>query len=90
MTLGGFLQRMCNGKGCSCTYRRGELAGLISAWFHDGDFILTWEVCREDDQNNENAYTRDDPRLFESAEELLAFVEQQRFPASVCSVHKAN
>lgn len=69
----------------SCTYRTGELAGLISAWLHAGRFVLTWEECKDGDQYNEHAYTRDEPHTFDAAEEVLAFVEREGYSASVFS-----
>ena len=60
MTSEGFLRRLRTGKVVNCIYRLGELAGLISAWPHDGGFVLTWEECRDGDQYNEHAYTRDE------------------------------
>jgi hypothetical protein len=65
-----------------CTYKVGELIGLISAWPHGGAFVLTWEECRDGDQYNEHAYTRDQRHTFETAEDLLAFVEANGYPAS--------
>jgi hypothetical protein len=82
MTPEGFLRRLRAGKSVNCTYRRDGLTGLLSAWAHDGRFVLTWEECREGDQYNEHAYTRDERHLFGTAEELLAFVEQSGYPAS--------
>jgi hypothetical protein len=83
MTPERFLRRLRAGEGVNCTYRRGESAGLISAWAHDGHFVLTWEECRDGDQYNEHAYTWDERHLFGTAEEVLAFVEQSGHPASV-------
>jgi len=82
MTKEGFLERLRTGKVVSCTYRSGEMAGLLSAWAYEGRFILTWEECRDGEQYNEHAYTRDDRLSFESAEEVLAFAERSGYPAS--------
>ncbi len=78
----GFLRRLRSGKVVNCLYWKGELAGLISAWPHAGAFILTWEECRDGDQYNENAYTRDERHQFETAEQVLTVVEQAGYPAS--------
>ena len=77
-----FLRRLRSGKRVSCIYRVGELTGLIEAWLHDGRFVLTWEECREGEQYNEHAYTRDERQLFATAEDVLAFVERGGHPAS--------
>lgn len=82
MTSEGFLRRLRTGKVVHCTYRRGELAGLISACPHDGGFALTWEECRDGDQYDEHAYTRDERHLFGTADEVLEFVERRGYPAS--------
>ncbi|HVK14625.1 MAG TPA: hypothetical protein VM597_38155 [Gemmataceae bacterium] len=78
----GFLRRLRSGEVVNCLYRKGELAGLISGWPHAGAFVLTWEECRDGDQFNENAYTRDERHRFETAEQVLAFVKQAGYPAS--------
>lgn len=82
MTPAGFLSRLNRGRPVNCVYRQGELTGLISAWLYDGRFILTWEECREGDVSNENAYTRDERHEFGSAEDVLAFVERNGYPAA--------
>jgi hypothetical protein len=82
MTIEGFLRRLDDGKVVNCLYRTGEFAGLISAWAHDGRFVLTWEECLDGDQYNEHAYTRDERHEFASAEEVLAFVATGGHPAS--------
>ena len=48
-------------------------------------FVLTWEECRDGDQYNEHAYTRDERHQFETAEQVLAFVSQAGYPASLFS-----
>lgn len=85
MSPEGFLRRLRNGKVVNCVYQSGILDGLISAWPHDGGYVLTWEECRSGDQHNEHAYIRDEHRQFESAEQVLAFVEQAGYPASAFS-----
>lgn len=83
MTPEGFLRRLRAGKAVNCVYRRDEEhTGLISAWAYDGRFVLTWEECRDGDQFNEHAYTRDERHEIASAEEVLAFVERSGYPAS--------
>jgi hypothetical protein len=82
MTPEGFLRRLGDGKVVNCLYRTGELAGLISAWAYGGRFVLTWEECPDGDQYNEHGYTRDERYEFDSAEEVLAFVETGGHPAS--------
>jgi hypothetical protein len=82
MTPEGFLRRLGAGKVVNCVYRRDGLSGLISAWPHGGGFVLTWEECRNGDQYNEHAYTRDERHVFEKAEDVLAFVERAGYPAS--------
>jgi hypothetical protein len=76
MSTDGFLLRLRSGKAVNCVYRLNDLVGLISSWLHDGAFVLTWEECRDGDQYNEQAYTRDKRHQFETAEQVLAFVEQ--------------
>jgi len=44
--------------------------------------VLTWEECHSGDQHNEHVYTRDERKQFDSAEQVLAFVEQAGYPAS--------
>ena len=78
----GFLKRLRRGRTVNCTYRTGNLTGLISSWTHEGRFVLTWEECRLGDQYNEHVYTRDDRLSFESAEEVLAFAERSGYPAT--------
>lgn len=82
MTPEGFRDRLSAGKAVNCVYRAGELAGLISAWGYDGGFVLTWEECRDGDQYDESAYTRDERHRFATAEEVLTFVEDRGYPAS--------
>jgi hypothetical protein len=82
VTRGGLIQRLQNGRPADHRYAQGELRGLVSAWRHEGRFVLTWEESREGDQHNEHAYTRDERHLFTTAEELLAFVEQQGLTAA--------
>ena len=82
MTPEGFISRLNAGRPVNCVYRNGELAGLISAWLHDGRFILTWEECRAGNELNENAYTRDERHEFGSAADVLAFVERNGHPAA--------
>ena len=82
MSPDGFLKRLHDGKAVNCIYRTGELAGLISAWPHGGGFVLTWEECKDGEQYNEHAYTRDERHQFETAEQVLAFVSQTGYPAS--------
>lgn len=48
-----FLKRLRTGQVVNCTYRNGDLVGLISAWAHEGRFVLKWEECHEGDQYNE-------------------------------------
>ena len=81
MTRGGLLQRLQNGRPADHRYAQGALRGLVSAWRHEGRFVLTWEESRNGDQHNEHAYTRDERHLFATAEELVAFVEQQGLTA---------
>jgi hypothetical protein len=85
MTPDAFLERLRSGWVVNCTYRKDELAGLISAWPYDGAFVLTWEECRDGDQYNEHTYTRDEIHRFGTAEEVLTFVERSGYPASVFS-----
>lgn len=80
-----FIQRLRSGKAVNCVYRSGTLAGLISAWPHDGGFVVTWEECKDGDQYDEHAHTRDELHRFESAEQVMAFVEQAGYPASTFS-----
>lgn len=85
MSSDGFLLRLRSGKQVNCNYRAGELTGMISAWPHGGGFILTWEECRDGDQFNEQAYTRDERHQFETAEQVLVYVTQAGCPASAFS-----
>lgn len=82
LTTEGFLRRLNAGKSVNCTYRKGELVGLIAAWRYEGRFILTWEECREGDVENEELYTRDERHEIATPEEVLAFVERNGYPAS--------
>ena len=82
MTAEGFLARLKNGKAVNCVYRLGELSGLISSWRYDDAFVLTWEECRDGDQEDEHLYTRDELHRFVLAEEVLAFVETAGYPPS--------
>jgi len=59
MTSVGYLRWLPTGTVVNCTYRRGELAGL------------TWEECRDGDQYDEHAYTRDERHQFGTADEVL-------------------
>lgn len=79
MTSEGFLFRLNAGKVVNSTYHRGDLDGLLSAWFHDGHFVLTWEECPEGQQYDEHAYTRDERHTFATAWDVLAFVEANGF-----------
>jgi hypothetical protein len=76
-----FITRLRNGKTVNCTYHRADLAGLMSAWKYEERFILTWEECRDGDQYNEHAYTRDERHEFDTPEQLLAFVKQHGYAA---------
>ncbi|HEX8915798.1 MAG TPA: hypothetical protein VF796_25815 [Humisphaera sp.] len=82
MTADGFIARLVAGRSVHCTYVAGGLEGLISAWSHDGRFVLTWEECPAGRQYDESTYSRDERREFASADEVLAFVEQAGHPAS--------
>ena len=82
MSREGFLDRLKSAKAVNCTYQSGEFCGLISVWFHDRAFVLTWEECKAGDQYNEQSYTRDENHRFQTAEEVLAFVEAAGYPAS--------
>ncbi|WP_165250421.1 hypothetical protein [Paludisphaera soli] len=82
MTSEGFLRRLRSGKSVNCIYQEGGQSGLISAWAHDGAFVLTWEACQDGRQFDEHAYTRDERHRFLTAEEVLAFVEHGGHPAS--------
>ena len=81
MTSEGFLRRLGAGRAVNCVYRQADLTGLISAWANDGRFVLTWEECRAGDQYNENSHSRDERHLFDTAEDLLAFVEERGYSA---------
>lgn len=81
-TPDAFVRRLRSGKRVSRTYRAGELTGLIEAWPHDGRFVLTWEECRDGDQYDEHAYTRDERHQFDTADEVLDFVVRSGHPAS--------
>jgi len=85
MSSEGFLRRLRTGKVVNCAYEAGEMAGLISAWPLGGGFVLNWEECRDGDQYNEHVYTRDERHQFGTPEQVLAFVEQAGYPASVFS-----
>ena len=52
MSPDGFLRRIGSGKVVSCIYRTGELAGLISAWPHDGSSSLGRNVGTETSTTN--------------------------------------
>jgi len=82
MSREGFLRRLRDAKAVNCIYSRGEIEGLISAWAHGGQFVLTWEECPLGEQHNESNYTRDERHEFATAEEVLAFVEHCGYPAS--------
>jgi len=60
MTPDRFVRRLRTGKVVNCIYRMGDLTGLISAWPHENGFILTWEECRDGEQYDESAFTRDE------------------------------
>ena len=81
MTRGGLLRRLEDGRVANHRYVQGVLRGLVSAWRHQGRFVLTWEECRDGNQHDEYAYTRDERHLFANAEELVAFVEQRGLAA---------
>jgi hypothetical protein len=85
MTSGGFLRWLHSGKTVNCVYSSSGLARLISAWPNNGVFVLTWEECREGEQYNEQNFTRDERHQFDTAEELLAFVEKAGYPPSAFS-----
>ena len=82
MSPEGFLRRLRSGKAVNCIYRIGDLEGLISACRCESGYVLTWEEGRIGDQYNEPAYTRDERRQFETAEQLLAYAEQAGFAPS--------
>jgi hypothetical protein len=82
MSPEGFVQRLRDAKAVNCTYQRGGNEGLISAWAHDGRFVLTWEECSAGRQYDESTYTRDERHEFATAEQVLAFVERGGYPAS--------
>lgn len=82
MSADGFLRRLQQGKTVNCVYKIGDRVGLITAWRHFDELILTWEECREGEQYNESDYTRDDRYRFATSEQLLAFLEQVGYPAS--------
>lgn len=82
MSSDGFRRRLLSSKVVNCTYSRGEVVGLISAWLHQGRFVLTWEECPVGQQYDESTYTRDERYEFASAEDVLTFVESGGYPAS--------
>ena len=82
MTRGGLLRRLEDGWVANHRYAQGVLRGMVSAWRHQGRFVLTWEECRDGDQSNENRYTRDERHRFAAAEAVLEFLEQAGYPAS--------
>ena len=59
--------RLRASKAINCIYRQDEPSGLISAWAYDRRFVLTWEECRDCDQYDERACTRDERHEFRSA-----------------------
>lgn len=79
MTRGGLLRRLQEGGTVDHRYARGELRGLLSGWRHEGRFVLTWEEVQE--RRSERRTLRDQRQVFATAEELLAFLEQQGFTA---------
>jgi hypothetical protein len=82
MTSDGLLKRLNSGRPVSCIYRHEEVTGLLSAWRLGNLFVLTWEECPIGQQYDESTYTRDERYQFESAEELLIFVEKSGHAAS--------
>ena len=81
MTPNEFLKRLQSGKAVNCIYRNDDLVGLINAWLYEGTFILTWEECKYGGQNDEETCSRDERRKFQTAEEVLAFVEKSGYGA---------
>jgi hypothetical protein len=68
-----------------CTYQAGDLFGMIAIYPFNQVFVLHWEEYRDGDRRNRQAYLRDEMHCFESADEVLAFVEQAGYPAEVFS-----
>jgi hypothetical protein len=85
LTREGFLNRLRSGKSAICIYQEDGKSGLINTWLHEQQFILTWEECLDGDQYNENEYTRDERYIFQSAEQLLIFLESTGYTAEQLS-----
>ena len=81
MTRGGLIQQLRNGRTADHRYAGGGLRGLVSAWLHEGSFVLTWEESRSGAQAAARAGTRDERHVFATAEELVAWVEQRGLSA---------
>jgi hypothetical protein len=82
MTSDEFLRCLRSGHAVHCIYRAGDLVGMIAIYPHNEVFVLHREECRDEDQRNSRANLRDEMHRFESAEEVLTFVEQAGYPAA--------
>jgi hypothetical protein len=74
MTLSTFTKRLDEGKANNFTYFHDGREGLVTVWKHAQSVILTWEECPAGEQYDESAYTRDERKVFESMNDLLAFL----------------
>lgn len=90
MTRGGLIQQLRSGRTADHRYARGPLRGLVSAWLHEGKFVLTWEESGGGQTGTAKPASgrtpttggdRDERHLFATAEELVAFVEQRGLTA---------
>ncbi len=76
MKAATFRQRLEAGKSVSYLYHTEDKAGVINLWRYGGQFVLTWEECRDGDQYNEQNYTRDETLRFDTLEAVEAFLAQ--------------
>lgn len=56
-------------------YKNEDRAGSVNVWFYNGNFILSWEECREGDQWNESNYSRDELHTFPDIDSAIRYLK---------------
>ena len=80
MTRETFRKRLESGKSNHSIFEAPGREGVVTVWIHQGSYVLTWEECPPGEQYNEHLYTRDERHLFETLDDLLAFLDRRGLP----------
>jgi len=78
-----FINRLQNRRPVVYKYKDGELVGQVNIWFHLDKYNCSWEECRDGDQYNEDSYTRDFVREFDSIDDVIEFLRTENLSPTV-------